>query len=70
MCLAVPVKIIERIDDTTVMVESRGVKLHANTMLVNDVLPGEYALIHAGFIIEKISKGSAKELLEFYGEME
>lgn len=70
MCLAVPVKIIERIDDTTVRVESRGVILSASSLLVNDLVPGDYALIHAGFIIEKISEESAKELLDFYGEMQ
>jgi len=70
MCLAIPVKVIERIDENTVKVESRGITLNASTVLVNDLLPGEYGLIHAGFIIEKISMDYAKELLAFYGEME
>ncbi len=70
MCLAVPVRILKKIDDNTVLVESRGASLVANIALIKDLAPGDYGLIHAGFIIEKITKASAEELLSFYGEME
>lgn len=70
MCLAVPVKILKKIDDDTVLVESRGATLSANIALVKDLAPGDFGLIHAGFIIEKITKESAEELLSFYGELE
>jgi len=64
MCLAVPVKIINKIDDQNVRVESRGVRFEASTMLIKDVNIGEYVLVHAGFIIQKISKKDAEELIE------
>ena len=64
MCLAVPVKIVEKIDDQNVKVESRGVKFNASSMLISDIEIGDYVLVHAGFIIQKIPKKYAEELIE------
>lgn len=68
MCLAVPVKVLEILDAETVSVSSRGLKFQASSILIDDIKQGDYVLVHAGFIIEKLSKEYAAELLEFYGD--
>ncbi|MFH1223880.1 MAG: HypC/HybG/HupF family hydrogenase formation chaperone [Pseudomonadota bacterium] len=64
MCLAVPVKIIQKMDEQNMLVESNGVKFEASGMLLKDIAVGDYVLVHAGFAIQKISKKDAEELIE------
>jgi hydrogenase expression/formation protein HypC len=63
MCLAVPMKIIS-INDDEATVEIEGIKRTVGIQLVNDVKPGEYVIVHAGFAIEKLDEQSAQETLE------
>lgn len=69
MCLAIPAKVIEVIDDNTVLVVSRKAKIKVSSVLVDNIKPEDYVLIHAGFIIEKIDAAFAEELLSFHGEI-
>ncbi len=70
MCLAVPVKIIEVFENGMARVEKDGVKFDVATVLTPNVEVGSDVLVHAGFIIEKISVEDAAEknalLKEFY----
>ena len=68
MCLAVPVKVLEVIDNMHAKVEIDGVKLEVASGLVDNVELGDYVLIHAGFIIEKVSNEEAQEKLKIWDE--
>lgn len=68
MCLAVPVKIKEVLDNNMARVQINGVTLEASSILVGEVNVGEYVLIHAGFIIQKISTADAKDKLDLWKE--
>lgn len=59
MCLAIPMKIVEKNGDSGI-VETFGVKKEISLYLV-DADIGEYVLVHAGVAIGKVSKEDAKE---------
>lgn len=46
-----------------------GVKREARIDLMPDVKPGEYVLIHTGFIIERVDEETAKEILNAWEEV-
>lgn len=68
MCLAIPAKVI-RIKNNLAEVDMNGVRRDADIRMVKGVKTGDYILMHAGFAIEKLSPGDARETLELLKEM-
>ena len=68
MCLSVPAKII-RIQGDTATVEVGGNEYSAGLQMLNDIQPGDYVLLHAGFAIQKISEQEARQTLDLLREM-
>lgn len=67
MCYAIPGKIISMKGDEAT-VDYGGVKKKINSNLVESVEVGDYVLVHAGFIIEKLDRRSAEESLRIIRE--
>lgn len=65
MCIAMPGMVVE-VNDATAVVDFSGNTVNAYRGLV-DVKPGEYVLVHAGCIIQKLSQGDAQEILDLMG---
>ena len=68
MCVAAPGRVIE-IKDNIATVDYNGNVTKANAGVVN-VTVGDYVLVHAGLIIQKISKSEAKEMEELFSMLE
>jgi hydrogenase expression/formation protein HypC len=68
MCLAIPMK-VESIEGYTALVNSNGVKVPVNIMMVQDVVVGEYLLVHAGFAIEKLNPEEAQKTLDLFKQL-
>lgn len=68
MCVAVPGKVIE-INGSRAKVEVMGNICEANIQLV-DAKVGDYALVHAGCVIEVLKKDLAEEMIELFRELE
>ena len=62
MCLAVPMRVAEVRGDTA-LVEQEGVCREVRIDLLDDVLPGEFVLVHAGMAIERVRPEEAEETL-------
>jgi hydrogenase expression/formation protein HypC len=58
MCLGVPMQ-VKSITNEMAVCEIDGVQREACLMMIDDVLVGDYVLIHAGFAIEKIDEDEA-----------
>ncbi|ADG13305.1 HypC/HybG/HupF family hydrogenase formation chaperone [Methanocaldococcus infernus] len=72
MCLAIPCKVIEIIEENGVkfaIAEYKGVRQKANLSLLENVKVGDYILIHAGYAIEVLPEKEAKESLELWEEL-
>ena len=69
MCLAIPVK-VKKIRGTLAQLDISGVKRQADIRLLNNVKPGDYILVHAGFAIEKIDEQEARKTLRLLRDIE
>ena len=63
MCLAVPMKLIERREMLGVA-EVEGVRREVSLMLQPDAQLGDYVLVHAGYVIGKVDEAEAQATLE------
>ena len=55
MCLAIPTKITS-IQGNYACAETMGIKQKINIQLIENPVPGDFVLLHAGFAIEKINE--------------
>jgi len=66
MCLAIPSRIVST-DGITAVVDVCGARREANLMLLPDeVAPGDFVLVHAGFAMQTVDRESAEESLRFF----
>jgi hydrogenase expression/formation protein HypC len=69
MCLGIPGEVIELMadHDDLAMVSVEGVKRAVNIGLLSDeeLVPGDWILIHVGFALSKIDEAEAKASLNF-----
>ena len=68
MCLSVPAKVIS-IDNDKAIVSIGGTKYEASLQLLEDVVVGDYILLHTGFAIQKLSEEDAMETLKLLNEL-
>jgi len=68
MCLGIPGVVIE-VKDMTAIVDFGGVKREVDRLLVPDVKPGDYVIVHAGAIISKLSREEAEKTIEAWKEV-
>lgn len=71
MCLAIPGKIVEIVDaaNNLAKIEIGGVRRIVNIGMLDDVVLGDYVLIHVGFAMSKIDEKEAHETLEILREL-
>lgn len=68
MCLAIPAKVIS-VDGASAKVSIEDVEYTASLLLLNDVNPGDFIMLHAGFAIEKVDAAEAAETLRLLNEI-
>jgi len=69
MCLAVPMRFVERRADEVGIVELSGVRREVHLGFVENLEPGDYVLVHAGFVIEKLDPERAEADLRLLNEL-
>jgi hydrogenase expression/formation protein HypC len=63
MCLAVPMKLIER-GEVVGVAELDGVRREVSLMLQPDAQLGDYVLVHAGYVIGTVNEEEAQATIE------
>jgi len=69
MCLGVPAKVIS-IEGDLARVSIGEIEYQANIGLLEDVVPGDFIILHAGFGIEKVDPEEAAETVRLIQEIE
>lgn len=69
MCLAVPVRVVERLADGNAIVEVGGVRNRVSLALVDGVAEGDYVIVHAGFAIARLDVAEAEKSLALFAEI-
>lgn len=67
MCLAIPMKLIER-DELGGTVELDGVRREISLMLLPDAEVGQHVLVHAGYAIGAVDEEEAAKTLDLLRE--
>ena len=68
MCLAIPAKIVELLDDDMAKVEVEGVRKEVSLAMVDAGLD-DYVIIHVGYALSKIDAEEAEKTIALFAEM-
>ncbi len=69
MCLGVPARVVEVHGDTAKVDFGDGVLRLVDATCIDDLKPGEYVIVHAGIIIERIREEEYKEMTSLLREI-
>lgn len=67
MCVAAPGKVVE-INGDTAVIDYNGNKVNASKGIV-DVKIGDWALVHAGLIIQILPEDEAQNMIDIFNEL-
>lgn len=70
MCLGIPMQVVE-IDGFVARCEAKGVKRDVSLFMLQheQIEPGEYVVVHAGYAIETMTESEARSAWEIYDQM-
>jgi hydrogenase expression/formation protein HypC len=69
MCLAIPAKVVQKLENDQAVVEVGGVHNQISLMLVEDVTVGDYVIVHVGFAIARLNADEAEKSLALFDEI-
>lgn len=69
MCLAVPARVIELLEDDNALIDLGGVRNRVSLALVDDVAVGDYVIVHTGFAIARLDVEEAEKTLALFAEI-
>jgi len=68
MCLAIPALVTELLADQMARISLDGVMKTISVMLVEDVAPGDYVIVHVGHALAKLRPAEAERTLALLAE--
>ncbi len=70
MCLAIPVRVEQILDDETALADIGGVRKEVNVTLIEDLAVGDYVILHVGYALNKIDPEEAERTLQLFSELD
>ena len=70
MCLAIPARVESVDDNQSAEVNVGGVKKQISTALIEDVIVGDYVIIHVGFALTKLDQQEAEKTLALLSQLD
>jgi hydrogenase expression/formation protein HypC len=69
MCLALPVRVIERVGESDAIVDLGGIRKQISLALVDDVAVGDYVILHVGYALSRLDPVEAENTLALFREV-
>lgn len=69
MCLAIPVRIEELLDEQSAIACIGGLRKTINVALLDDLEVGDYVILHVGFALQKLDEAEAQRTLALLAEL-
>lgn len=69
MCLAIPARITELLDEGMARAEVGGASQKISLSLVDDAKVGDYVIVHVGYALSKLDPAEAEKTLLLFAEM-
>ncbi|HEY5291414.1 MAG TPA: HypC/HybG/HupF family hydrogenase formation chaperone [Burkholderiales bacterium] len=70
MCLAIPARVIERLQTDEAIIDAGGVEKRVSLALVPEAAVGDYVIVHAGYAISRLDPEEALRTLALFAEMQ
>lgn len=69
MCLAVPARIEQLIGEHRAIVNIGGIRKEVSLELLDNVILGDYVIVHVGFALQKLDQQEAELTLAMFAEL-
>lgn len=69
MCLAIPAYVEQLTADNHAIVNLSGIRKEISLALVENVIPGDYVIVHVGFALQKLDQAEAERTLAMFAEI-
>lgn len=69
MCLAIPARVAEILEDDQAIVDLGGVRKEISLTLVDGVVEGDYVIVHVGYAINRLDPDEAEKTLALFAEL-
>jgi hydrogenase expression/formation protein HypC len=70
MCLAIPARVLERLEADEAIIDAGGVSKRVSLALVPDAAVGDYVIVHAGYAISCLDPDEALRTLALFAQMQ
>lgn len=70
MCLAIPARVAELLQNDFAVVELGGVRKEISLALVDGVAVGDYVILHVGYALTRLDPEEAKKTLALFAEID
>lgn len=70
MCLAIPARVAQILENDFAVVDLGGVRKEVSLMLLDDVAVGDYVIVHVGYAINRLDPEEAEKTLALFAEIE
>jgi hydrogenase expression/formation protein HypC len=68
MCLAIPVRVVEKRGDDQAIVDLAGIRKEISLALVDGVEVGDYVILHVGYALSKLDSDEAEKTLALFAQ--
>lgn len=69
MCLAIPARVAELLDDGSAVVDVGGVRKEISLALMDGVAVGDYVIVHVGYALNRLDPEEAEKTLRLFAEI-
>jgi hydrogenase expression/formation protein HypC len=69
MCLAIPARIVKRLEGDDALIDAGGVRKTVSLALVPGAQEGDYVIVHVGYAISRLDPLEAARTLELFSEL-
>lgn len=69
MCLAIPACVEQVVSGDSAIVNLGGVRKQISLALLDDVVVGDYVIVHVGFALQKLDPDEAAQTLALFAEI-
>ena len=69
MCVGLSARVVKLREDGTALVDASGAKREVSAQLLNDLMPGDYVMVHAGAAIARITQEDDEEADSVLGSL-
>jgi hydrogenase expression/formation protein HypC len=70
MCLAIPARVVERVQGDDAIIDAGGVEKRVSLALVPEAVVGDYVVVHAGYAISCLDPEEAERTLALFAQLE